>query len=158
MCENLDVYNFYYQTSKELVYLGTSQKNSFDIPYNSAWKTINAAWKTSNIARKKGIDNLSDQGEAAIKLISQLETTPETTKLNDRVIEILGRIDKYSTNYGTIEQAAIAEAQERARKVAAGQIKIQQELQLAQGKANVQVAQQQASALWYGHKWNWNTA
>jgi hypothetical protein len=132
-----------------LGYLGTSQINRSGIAYNSTWNRINTAWTSNNIARKKGLDNLLEQCRAVIQLIAQLHS-PETNNLSIKATGILVLLDEQSVNYKTIMTAAQLEAQERARKVAAGQAVVNQEIQLAQKKANVQVAQQQASALWYG--------
>jgi len=149
MCQNLDIYSYYYSAG-DLHLLGTSQQNFQGEQYNSAWMPINAAWLASNIARKKGMDNLLEQGRAAIKLISQLEQTTVTKSLNSAITEILKRLDEKSNNYQLIAYAAQLEAQDRKRLVDQGAAAVKQELQLAQQKANVAVAQQTASALWWG--------
>lgn len=150
MCENLDVYNFRYERPEQLSYLGTSNVNKHGKAYDPAWRRINAAWSDTNIARKKGIDNLLEQCRATIQLIAQLESTAETKDLNDKARWILSFLDDNSVNYQTIAYAAKLEAQQRANQISAENVVIRGQIQLAQDRANVQVAQQQASALWYG--------
>ena len=149
MCQNLDIYSYDY-TPENLNLLGTSQQDFQGKSYNSIWMPINAAWVSSNIARKKGMDNLLEQGRAAIKLISQLEQTTVTKSLNSAITGILRRLDEKSKNYQLISGIAQLESQGRKRLVDQGAAVVKQELQLAQQKANVRVAEQSASALFWG--------
>ena len=156
MCENLDVYNFSYSAA-DLNKLGTSQTNVSGASYNPKWLMTNAAWiagarigDRKAIARKKALDNLLEQCTATIQLIAELrsvESPVDTNTLHNRATRIQSHLNN---NNQVITHAAQQEAQERAQQVAAGQAVVRQEIQLAQNRANVQVAQQQASALWYG--------
>jgi hypothetical protein len=143
MCENLDVYNYYFGGSnpKPLSSMGIIGKKSNEIPYNAVGLKVNAVWtNTSSIARQKAIDNLLLQANIASQLLSQLENTTEVQQLRNRINTINTNLNY---NKSVIDYYAQQELQERVRSYSV-------HMQGAQQAANVNLAQQQASALWYG--------
>jgi hypothetical protein len=126
LCENLDVVKYLY-TWEGLSGMGQSAGNS--------------AWATNNyVARSKGIHNLLDQAEYALKLLDQLNDSSEVENLRKRVAQIKVNL---SNNVGIIDHAANNELHKRKQAIAEG-------MQGAQQAAHLRLTEEQASALKVG--------
>lgn len=126
LCENLDVvkYSFQWET---LSAMGKSAGNS--------------AWATDNyIAKSKGIHNLLEQAEYALKLLDQLNDSAEVENLRARVVQIKVNL---SNNVGLIDHVAQDQLTKRMQNA---EINIKG----AQQAANLKLTEEQASALKIG--------
>ncbi len=128
MCEKLEAVTTYWNSPELVAKIGTTAGNS--------------AWRASNVARLKGIENLIDQGDIAIKLLDQLAISTEDP-LRKRITEILRRLDLNKAIMEWYAQQDIAK-----RKASRSQ-----NIEGAQQAADLALKEEQASALKVG-KWS----
>jgi hypothetical protein len=140
MCENLDVYHYNFAGyPNALPTLGTLGKTQDGKPYASKWLQVNAAWSTSNIARNKGLVLLLLQANVATQLLAQIENTRQVQNLSSRITTIIQHLNN---NASIIAQYAENEMRDRMQS-------INKNVQGAQLQAQLNLAQEQASSLWW---------
>ena len=108
--------------SKIRAYVNMCEKFTVTKKTDINWKSLggqqgNSMWsKRSSIARARGLEDLLMQGEYALELLDQVDSSDEVESLREKVSIIVENLEK---NLSSIERAARSELQHRQQNVAA---------------------------------------